>query len=246
MKIALAALGFINGNIERNTNVVLRTLEKLKDEADLVIFGETFLQGFDGLAWEYEKDLSNALSLKDSRIRQIQSKVQETRVAISLGLFELYEGKLYDSQIAIDKDGKIIHVYRRISASWKEEFVKDPRYAEGDHFSAFALMGKTFLVALCGDLWYEDILEKAKQEESDYVIWPVYLDYNADRWNNEEKFAYRDQAALLSRPTFLVNCYCIDKEDISYYSKGGACYFDHGEIIKEIPSGDEGILLFDL
>ena len=124
--------------------------------------------------------------------------------------------------------------------------MKDPRYAEGDAFSSFRLMGKTFLVALCGDLWYEDILEKAKNVESDYLIWPVYLDYSSERWNDEEKFAYRDQAALMSRPTFLVNCYCLDKEDISYYSKGGACYFDQGEIVKEISSGEEGILLLEI
>lgn len=246
MKIALAALGFKNGDIDYNLKVVLDTLEKLEDEADLVIFGETFLQGFDGLAWEYEKDLNNVLPLDDPRIRKIQKKVRETRVAISLGLFELYEGKYYDSQIAIDKNGEIIHVYRRISASWKEEFVKDPRYAEGDGFSAFRFMEKTFLVALCGDLWYEDILEKAKKVESDYLIWPVYLDFSSERWNKEEKLPYRDQAALLSRPAFLINCYCLDKEDICYYSKGGTCYFDNGEIIKEIPSGMEGILMLDL
>ena len=246
MRIALAALGFKNGDIEFNGSVVLNTLEKLKSQADFVIFGETFLQGFDGLAWEYEKDLNRALSLEDPRIQNIQRKAKQTRVALSLGLFESYEGNLYDSQIAIDKNGDIIHVYRRISASWKESFVKDPRYKEGDSFSTFRFMEKTFLTALCGDLWYEDILEKAKNVKSDYLIWPVYLDYNSQRWNDEEKLAYCDQAALLSRPVFLVNSYCIDKEDISYYSKGGACYFDQGKIIKEIPSGQEGILLLDL
>ena len=246
MRIALAALGFINGDIRFNANVVLDTLDKMEGRADFVIFGETFLQGFDGLTWEYEKDLEIALSLDDPIIQKIQEKASQTHVALSLGLFELFEGKIYDTQIAIDKSGDIIHVYRRISASWKESFVKDPRYAEGDSFSAFRFMDKTFLVALCGDLWYEDILEKANNVESDYLIWPVYLDYNSERWNNEEKYAYRDQAALLSRPTFLVNCYCRDKEDISYYSKGGACFFDHGEIIKDIPSGEDNVLLLSL
>lgn len=246
MRIALAALGFVNGDIEHNVDVVLRTLEKLKNEADFVIFGETFLQGFDGLIWDYDKDLNIAFSLEDSCIRDIQDKAKEMGVALSIGFFERYEGKLYDSQIAIDKNGDIIHVYRRISASWKESFVKDPRYAEGEAFSSFRFMDKKFLVALCGDLWYEDILEKAKNVESDYLIWPVYLDYSSERWNDEEKFAYRDQAALMSRPTFLVNCYCLDKEDISYYSKGGACYFNQGEIVKEIPSGEEDILLLEI
>lgn len=246
MKIALAALGFKNGDIDYNVGVVLHTLEKFEGKADFIIFGETFLQGFDGLAWEYEKDIKRALSLDDPRIREIRDKVRLTRVALSIGLFELYEGKIYDTQIAIDKTGDIIHVYRRISASWKESYVRDPRYAQGERFSSFFFMGKTFMVALCGDLWYEDILAEANKIKSDYLIWPVYLDFSPTRWNEEEKLPYSQQAALLSRPTFLVNCYCLDKEDISYYSKGGACYFDDGKIIKEIPSGEEGILLLDI
>ena len=246
MRIALAALGFKNGDIEYNTNVVLTTLEKLKNKADFVIFGETFLQGFDGLSWKYEQDVGRALSLDGPIIREIRNKARLTQVALSVGLFEIYEGKLYDTQITIDKNGGIIHVYRRISASWKESYVMDPRYAQGDRFSTFSLMGKTFMVALCGDLWFEDILEEAKKVQSDYLIWPVYLDYSPTRWNDEEKIPYCKQAALLSRPTFLVNCYCLDKEDISYYSKGGACYFSQGKIVKEIPSGEEGILLFEL
>ena len=246
MKIALAALGFKNGNVEYNTDVILRTLEKLENQADFVIFGETFLQGFDGLTWRYEQDVERALSLDDPRIRAIQDKVKLMRVALSVGLFELYEGKLYDTQITIDRNGDIIHVYRRVSATWKETYVLDPRYAEGDRFSSFSLMGKTFMVILCGDLWFEEIREEAKKVKSDYLIWPVYLDYSSKRWNTEEKLAYCEQAASLSRPAFLVNCYCLDKEEISYYSKGGACYFDRGKIIKEIPSGEEGILLLDL
>ena len=246
MKIALAALGFKNGDIEYNINVVLRTLEKLEGEADFVVFGESFLQGFDGLVWKYEQDINRALSLNDPRIHEIRYKVKLTQVALSVGLFELHEGKLYDTQITIDKNGDIIHVYRRISKTWKEIFVRDSHYAEGDSFSTFSLMDKTFMVALCGDLWYEEILKEAMGIKSDYLIWPVYLDFSSERWNKEEKHPYCKQAALLSRPTLLVNCYCLDKEEISYYSKGGACYFDHEEIIKEIPSGEEGILLLNL
>ena len=165
---------------------------------------------------------------------------------LKLKFIQMSDGKLYDTQIAIDKSGDIINVYRRISASWKETFVKDPRYGEGDNFSTFFLLGKTFKVALCGDLWFEDILEKAKKVESDYLIWPVYLDFSPERWNGEEKLPYCEQAALLSHPTFLMNCYCLDKEDICYFSKGGACYFDQGKIVKEMPSGEEGILFLEL
>lgn len=49
MKYALAAVGFINGDIGHNKAVIADTLEKCAGKADDVIFGETFLQGFYGI-----------------------------------------------------------------------------------------------------------------------------------------------------------------------------------------------------
>ena len=49
MKCALAAAGFINGDIEYNKAVLADTLGKCAGKADAVIFGEAFLQGFDSL-----------------------------------------------------------------------------------------------------------------------------------------------------------------------------------------------------
>lgn len=246
MHIALAAIYFKNGDLDYNLKAVSKTLAKLEGKVDFVIFGETFLQGFDGVSWDYEKDYPNMLSLDDLRIVRIQKLVKKHHLAVCIGLYENYQGSYYDSQITMDQDGNIINVYRRISETWKEKFVTDKRYAEGDHFSSFELLGKTFMVAICGDLWFDDILKKAQAVPSDYLIWPVYLDYNSDTWNKEEKYAYAKQAALLSRPTLLVNCLAIDKDDISYYSKGGACYFNRGKIIQEIPSGNEGILIVEI
>ena len=45
MKCALAATGFINGDIEYNKAVLADTLGKCAGKADAVIFGEAFLQG---------------------------------------------------------------------------------------------------------------------------------------------------------------------------------------------------------
>lgn len=46
MKCALAAVGFINEDIEYNKAVLADTLRKCAGRADVVIFGEAFLQGF--------------------------------------------------------------------------------------------------------------------------------------------------------------------------------------------------------
>ena len=56
MRIALAALGFVNKDINHNKMVMIDTLNNLKNKVDIVLFGEAFLQGFDSLSFDYEKD----------------------------------------------------------------------------------------------------------------------------------------------------------------------------------------------
>ena len=45
MQIALAAAGFYDRNIEYNKNKIISILQQMRGKADLIVFGETFLQG---------------------------------------------------------------------------------------------------------------------------------------------------------------------------------------------------------
>ena len=65
MKCALAAVGFLNGNIEYNKKVLADTLKKCAGKAEVVLFGESFLQGFSGIRFEPEYDRAMALSRTD-------------------------------------------------------------------------------------------------------------------------------------------------------------------------------------
>lgn len=53
------------------------------------------------------------------------------------------------------------------------------------------------------------------------------------------------QAEKLKSPVLYVNSVCYDFDE-PYISKGGACYFDGGKIIKEVPSGAEAVLKIEI
>ena len=57
-------------------------------------------------------------------------------VGISFGYYELVNDSIYSSQMTIDKYGKIINNYRRISPGWKEK-IADYHYIEGTEFTSF-------------------------------------------------------------------------------------------------------------
>ena len=52
MKCALAAVGFINENITYNKKVITDTMIKYAGKADIILFGEAFLQGFYGAKFD--------------------------------------------------------------------------------------------------------------------------------------------------------------------------------------------------
>ena len=93
MKIALAAVGFYERDIEYNRNKILKCLKENSGKAELILFGETFLQGFEALDWKYETDQHMALSVSDSNIQMIRKAAEENALAVSFGFLEKAENK---------------------------------------------------------------------------------------------------------------------------------------------------------
>ena len=61
LTIGLAQYKFINKDISFNLGQVKKAMEACKGKVDLLCFGESFLQGFDSLSWDYERDKHIAL-----------------------------------------------------------------------------------------------------------------------------------------------------------------------------------------
>ena len=243
MKIVLAGLGFKNHDTHYNLNVIIDTICKYKSCTDLILFGEAFLQGFESLSFDFTKDKRIAVSQDGEIIKLIRKKCRENNVGVSFGYYELDKDAIYSSQMTINKDGMIINNYRRVSPGWKETEVSD-NYKEGKDFCIFSYLGKTMCVALCGDLWYIENLKKIKNLNTNIVLWPVYCDYDADEWNEEFKYEYREEVKELGN-VLLVNSYCIT-ENNREFAKGGCCYFKDGSIKNEKKAGMEGVLLVEI
>ncbi len=245
MKIVLASAPVKNRDIAFNLQSMVDAMENCGGKADLILFGESVLQGFDSLCWNYEADKSMAVALTDAPIQQMREAARENAIAVSFGFIERVDDALYSSQIFIGADGEIVDVFHRVSIGWKEYRQTDGHYREGNHFEKFYYGGKSFAVGLCGDLWTDGRPEEMKELNADVVLWPVWCDYKADEWNNSVKYEYAEQAALCGKDVFLVNPYCADP-DADDYAAGAGVYFCDGKIIAEHPAGTAGILVVDI
>ena len=251
MRIALAAVGLKTNDTERNKDRIISVLREYGGRADMAVFGETFLQGFDCLACEYARDRETAVTQDSPVIGEIRAAAARNRIAAALGYVERDGEKLYSSLLVIGKDGGTIADYRRISPGWKEKRA-DGHYREGDRFLTFPFEGRRFSAALCGDLWYDENIRKMRELAPDIVLWPVYVDYTEDEWNASVKYEYARQAARACENVLFVNPVCLDParpagtdpgEDVFGPARGGAAYFRGGEIALERAAGKEGVLV---
>ena len=107
LRCALASKGFINGDLQHNKNVIVNTMLACSGEADIVVFGEAFLQGFYGATFDVEHDVQIALSQNDSIVKEICAVAKQSAIAVSFGFIEKEKDCFYSSQLTIDKNGNI-------------------------------------------------------------------------------------------------------------------------------------------
>ena len=235
MKIALASARFINRDLDYNVAQMERFMRQARSEgAELVCFGEAFLQGFDAYQWEYSAERKLAVSMNDALFHHLCQLTLDIGIDLLFGFLEAEGDRLYSSCALLSK-GEVLHCYRRISHGWKEYAKTDEHYCEGSAVTPFPYRGHTCAIALCGDLW--DAPERFVLGQ-DVLFWPVYIDYTPEEWQNGEREEYARQAALVCSRTLLINS--IDS------ACGGCSFFRNGQVTAELPMGSEDLLVVDL
>ena len=108
---------------------------------------------------------------------------------------------------------------------------------EGTETGEFTFHGKKIMPALCGDLW--DAPERFKTDH--LLIWPVYVNYTPEEWENGALDEYAEQALLVSGDTLMINP--IDRNPVNH---GGSFRFRDGTVTERIPYDEEQILIVDI
>lgn len=236
MRIGLVSYRCKNRDVEFNMSQIERAMRRSEGKADLLCFGEAYLQGFDALSWDHDEDAATALELSSKTMDQLRDMTVRYGVSLLTGYIEKTNGRLYSSCMVIS-EGKIVHNYRRISKGWKEYSLTDGHYCEGTEVKSFTLNGKDMVLALCGDLW--DFPDRFRTES--LLIWPVYVNFTPEEWNSGILAEYAAQAASAAKDVLMINP--LDDEPVNH---GGSFFFQDGQIIARLPFDEEGILIVDI
>ena len=88
MRLALASQPVRNGDVAWNVRCMEDVLRACSGRADTVVFGESVLQGFDCLRWDYARDCTVAAAWTDEPVRHLQAAARENGAAVSFGMIE--------------------------------------------------------------------------------------------------------------------------------------------------------------
>lgn len=237
MKIALAVPKIEDGNILHNLDKMEHFMYLAKSKgADVVCFGEAFLQGFNCLTWNFDIDKDIAISTDSEIFANICKLTEQIGIDLIFGYNELCNDSIYSS-CAFIVNGRLLYNYRRISKGWKESNKTDFHYKEGNSVDVFEYMGKKCVIGLCGDLW--EYPERFALNE-DLLFWGVYVSWTVEEWESTGKLEYAQQANKCCKNTVYVNSIC-DNDAF-----GGAEYFVDENIVSELPLWSEDILVIDI
>lgn len=243
MKIALLAAESEDNKIRDNLRRLKEWGVKAKEaDAHLALFGEAYLQGFEGLNFNYDQDIHRCLSLGSPEIAELCQFAKKNELGLGFGYYENYRGAIYSSYMVIHDSGRILCNYRRVSKGWKTSSACAD-YREGKSFSSFSFHDKRFVPMICGDFWEDDLLGDlvAFDDHVDAYLWPVHCDYDPRDWK-EAKLEYEARTAIFSHSVLYINSYCKGEGR----AKGGLYHWKQGKTLAEKKMGKESMLLLDL
>ncbi len=212
--------------------------------ADLVMFAEA---AFTGLANDDdpEHDAALATTVDGALVRAVCAEAERLRVHVALGFLEQDGGRLYDSALLIDRSGRAVFRYRRVSPGWHGPYADARFYGEGRHVDCFnAEFGRVaFLV--CGDLFDDRLVDEIHRERPGLLLVPFARalsggGHDQQRWDREELPQYEARVRRAATPALLVNY--LDED----YVGGAMVIGADGSRKESLPLGQAGILMVDL
>ncbi len=238
MNIILCSSKFINGDINYNKSQIINQLKKpAHNKIDFIFFGETYLNGFDSLTWDYFEDEKISGITMDT-VKYLGEMAKKYSKGLGFGYFEFVNQSIYSSYIVYDSMGNILCNYRRISKGWRFGYVDTNHYKEGNVIGEFIYREKHFGISLCGDLWDDSLQNELLNKNFDVLVWPVYIDYKPDIWESKVKLEYIIRSKEVASKVLFINSISGNA------TSGGTYYLSDGELIEETKMSKDQICMF--
>ncbi len=224
LKIALAQINLLVGDISFNSDKIIQTIEHAREQlgADVVIFPELSVTGYP----------PEDLLLRNDFIQQAEAAVHEIaahakEIDVVIGCPERYQGKLFNSALVL-RDGNVLARYRKIILPNYGVF-DEKRYFSSAHETCIFTIGDTRLgLTICEDIWQSDVVQEYREAETDILLTLNASPFYAGKIHERENIV-RERVAASGIPLVYVNQ--IGGQDELVFDGASFVVDQHGEVV---------------
>ena len=233
MKLFLAQLNNIVGDIEGNLNKAIDVLQDAKKlDSDLVIFSELFLSGYPPEDLVLKKSFVSACkNALDSLITYSEEK--ELGVIIGLPIYE--KNKLFNAAAVIDK-GQLIGFSKKVNLPNYSVFDEKRVFNKNNTPEIFNFRGVKLGVPICEDIWMDNVCKGLKDQGCELIISPNGSPF--DKYKiNQRKTIIEDRVTEVKIPFVYVNQF--GGQDELVFDGSSLVMNGNKEVVFEAPSWEE-------
>ena len=200
LKIALAQVNFLVGDIKANTAKIIQTALDARDrlQADLIVFPELSITGYPPEDLLLRRDFVVYANRSVEMVARLVSGIDTV-----LGYPEFDNGKLYNSA-AVLREGRMIASYKKNVLPNYGVFDEQRYFKAGNKTVLFEAKGVKLGLTICEDIWQEGIIDNNRQAGADIILTLNASPFHAGKIHQREKIVC-DQVETSGLPLVYVN-----------------------------------------
>ncbi|MBJ7553710.1 NAD+ synthase [Marinomonas spartinae] len=239
LRIAMAQLDMLVGDITKNTQAVIDAANQARDrdQADVIVFPELTLTGYP------PEDLLLRPSL-DGRIESALLKLLEEvqGIYVVVGYPRRIDGDLFNCTGVIYQ-GKLLGEYAKQELPNFLVFDEKRYFREGRDACIVDIKGVKFGLTICEDIWHPGPIAQAKEAGAEIILNLNASPFHIEKMGQREALLHQ-RATEVSLPIVYVNY--MGAQDELVYEGGSFVVNARGEKVSQAPWFEAGLYCVDV
>jgi len=236
LRIALAQLDFLVGDIQGNATRVISTARQARAElkADIVIFPELALTGYPPEDLLFHRGFRRQV---DAGLERVKREVEG--VAVVVGYPEYSATKIYNSAAFI-AGGALIANHRKIELPNYRVFDEKRYFEAGTQATVVEYQGFRVGLLICEDIWEPQAAQLTRDAGAELLIVINASPYELRKQRERESIA---RARVLDVGLPLIYVHMVGGQDELIFEGNSFVMDVHGDVVQRVQAFEEGVYL---
>jgi omega-amidase len=238
MKVAVAQISCSLGDSDANLLKVRDFCARAKEtDTDLIVFPEMIDTGY-----SMPVIRAHANHWTGGFVPGLQETARQLSIAIVSGVSERDGASIYNSQVFVDQQGKIIAKYRKTHLFAVAPIEEHKCFSPGDTFTSFAFAGLRFGFSICYDLRFPEMYRKLATEQNV----GAFIVSSAWPFPRVEHFRTLAMARAIENQSYVIASNRVGKDDDLWFCGSSAIIDPRGVLIAAASADREELIHADL